>query len=324
MTYVVTNDSISITLKNKVYTLQKSHLNFNKVKEAIKSKVSEEELMDLVDIKQSIFKFSEGKVKIEGEDFYYGDRILNNALTKRIVYMIKEGFTVEPLTKFLDNLMLNPSARAVNEFYEFLEKNKLPITDDGEFLAYKKIRGDWLDIYSASFNNAIGEVVEMERNAVDDEKNNCCSYGLHFASIDYMSNYGTSDIDDRVVIVKINPRDVVSFPIDYNRAKGRCCRYEVVDEIKNDGSEIKSYFITSKEYGTILDILNNIKKTVKETYAFEVKFLSNLHGEGMNNYSIRELLKTVQAQYNIEIPYSGEIEDICVKDIIQYILDETK
>jgi hypothetical protein len=33
------------------------------------------------------------------------------------------------------------------------------------------------------------------------------------------------------VIVKINPRDVVSIPTDYNNAKGRACRYEVIGEV---------------------------------------------------------------------------------------------
>jgi hypothetical protein len=36
---------------------------------------------------------------------------------------------------------------------------------------------------------------------------------------------------DRTVIVKINPADVVSIPSDYNDAKGRACRYEVVGEV---------------------------------------------------------------------------------------------
>jgi hypothetical protein len=36
------------------------------------------------------------------------------------------------------------------------------------------------------------------------------------------------------VIVKINPRDVVSIPSDYNDAKGRACRYEVIGEVGNN------------------------------------------------------------------------------------------
>jgi len=38
------------------------------------------------------------------------------------------------------------------------------------------------------------------------------------------------------MIVKINPRDVVSIPTDYQDSKGRCCRYEVIDEHKTASS----------------------------------------------------------------------------------------
>jgi hypothetical protein len=41
------------------------------------------------------------------------------------------------------------------------------------------------------------------------------------------------------MIVKINPADVVAIPTDYNNQKGRCCRYEVVDEyVANDGKDV--------------------------------------------------------------------------------------
>ena len=33
------------------------------------------------------------------------------------------------------------------------------------------------------------------------------------------------------MVIKINPRDVVSIPYDYNNEKMRCCRYEVIGEV---------------------------------------------------------------------------------------------
>jgi hypothetical protein len=64
---------------------------------------------------------------------------------------------------------------------------------------------------------------------------------LHFCSQDYLPHFGNG-YDSRVVIVKINPADVVSIPSDYNNAKGRACRYEVVGEIGNDGDKIDNAF----------------------------------------------------------------------------------
>jgi hypothetical protein len=162
----------------------------------------------------------------------------------------------------MENLMENPSKRAVTELYGFLEKNTLPITSDGCFLAYKKVRADYLDCYSRSVLNkpavymtdedkatlaeAVGKrnevtvevvdgvtVVSMDRNAVDDDQNRTCSTGLHFCSRDYLRVFG----GERIVILKINPRDVVSIPNDYNDSKGRCARYEIVDEIDKDKAD---------------------------------------------------------------------------------------
>ena len=82
-------------------------------------------------------------------------------------------------------------------------------------------------------DNSLGATVEMERNRVDDDKDRTCSTGLHFCSRDYLDHFG----GERLVIVKINPRDVVSIPSDYNDSKGRACRYEVVDEIDKEKAD---------------------------------------------------------------------------------------
>jgi hypothetical protein len=140
------------------------------------------------------------------------------------------------MASFMENLMSNSSKRAVDELYGFLEKNNLPITPDGHFLAYKRVRDNYFDVHSGTMDNSVGKIVEMERNEVDDNKDRTCSAGLHFCSHSYLGHFG----GDRVVIVKINPRDVVSIPSDYNDSKGRACRYEVIGEVGNnpdDGTE---------------------------------------------------------------------------------------
>jgi len=146
--------------------------------------------------------------------------------------MLREGFPIEPMVMFMDNLYQNPSKRAVDELYGFLERGNLPITPDGHFLAYKRVREDYTDCHTGKMDNSIGQVVEMERYDVDDNKDNTCSTGLHFCSKEYLSGFGGA----RTVIVKINPADVVSIPSDYNQTKGRACRYEVVGEIDNDNA----------------------------------------------------------------------------------------
>jgi hypothetical protein len=100
-------------------------------------------------------------------------------------------------------------------------------------LAYKKVREDYKDIHSGTMDNSVGQIVEMERNQVDDDKDRTCSTGLHFCSKDYLPYFGTGP-GSRVVILKINPADVVSIPSDYNDSKGRACKYEVIGEMEVD------------------------------------------------------------------------------------------
>ena len=101
------------------------------------------------------------------------------------------------------------------------------------FLAFKNVRNDYRDIHSGNFDNSIGQVCEMPRNGVDEDKDRTCSAGLHFCSIEYLPHFSDSN-GGHTMIVKINPRDVVAIPADYNNTKGRTCKYEVVAEYKED------------------------------------------------------------------------------------------
>lgn len=171
-----------------------------------------------------------GDVFVENGEVFYGEYPLHNTLTDRMLEMLDEGFDITPLQLFLSNLMQNPSFRAVNELFDFLEAGHLPITDDGHFLAYKRVRDDYMDLYTGKMDNSIGVTVRMPRNMVDEDKVSTCSEGLHFCSRGYLPYYGARP-GARTVVLKINPRDVVAIPIDYGNAKGRACEYEIIDEL---------------------------------------------------------------------------------------------
>jgi hypothetical protein len=159
---------------------------------------------------------------------------LSNAIINRILDQAAQGFNVTPMMNFMANLLSNPEKTAVDELYLFLESCKLPITEDGCFIAYKIVKDDYMDIYTGKMSNKVGEVLEMPRSEVDTNRHNTCSRGLHFCSKEYLRSYGSSNRgDDRCVLVKINPADVVSIPSDYNNAKGRTWKYEVVGEMES-------------------------------------------------------------------------------------------
>ena len=224
--YLIQGSNIVVVIGNKSHTISKTHITYNKVLEAIKAG-DWESIPDIIEPKKVVLNYGQGNVSIQGETLFWKGKELNTGLSVRMIQMLQEGFPIEPMVNFMENLYKNPSKRAVTELYGFLEKGNLPITPDGHFLAYKKVRANYTDVHSGKFDNSIGQVVEMERHDVDDNKDNTCSTGLHFCSMSYLSSFG----GERTVIVKINPADVVSIPSDYNDAKGRTCRYEVIGEL---------------------------------------------------------------------------------------------
>jgi len=232
--YIIQGNNIVVVIGNKSYTVSKTHLTYQKVLDAIKAE-DWEAVKAVVDPKKVVLSYGKGNVSVQGETLFWKGEQLNGGLAVRMITMLQEGFPIEPMVAFMENLFTNPSKRAVTELYGFLEKNNLPITPDGHFLAYKKVRRNFLDIHSSTMDNSPGKVLEMERNAVDDDKDRTCSTGLHFCGMSYLDHFGGSD--SRVVIVKINPRDVVSIPSDYNDSKGRACRYEVVGELGVDAAD---------------------------------------------------------------------------------------
>lgn len=229
--YIIQGSNVTVVISGTPHTISKTHINYQKLVDAIKSR-DWETVKNIIDPVKVVLNYGQGNVSIQGDRLFWKGEQLAGALANRMIQMLEEGFSIEPLVLFMENLMLNPSKRSVDELYGFLEKNSLPITPDGYFLAYKKVRNDFKDIHTGTMDNSPGQIVEMERNRVDDDKDRTCSTGLHFCGLSYLSHFGTSD--SRTVIVKINPADVVSIPSDYNGAKGRACRYEVIGELGVD------------------------------------------------------------------------------------------
>lgn len=229
--YLKQGDNIVMVVDGTQYTLNsETHMNYAKIVESLKAE-DWDEVVKLIDIKKSLEDYSRGLISIVNGEVKYDNETFHNALADRLVDMYSEGFPIDPMIMLIENLMENPSKTSVDEFYLFMENNSLPITPDGYFLAYKKVREDYTDIHTATISNKVGEKPSMRRNQVDDQRHNTCSEGYHFCSLSYLPKFGSHSSDnDRVMILKINPRDVVSIPSDYNNAKGRCCVYEVVSE----------------------------------------------------------------------------------------------
>lgn len=247
--FVLSSKTLSMIIDGKSEIIDRTALNYAAIVDALK-KGDSAKVRELVTVRNMLTKLSDGKVEVDQETkkvTYNGEEI-HNAVVDRMFEMLSEGFDISPMVNFLTNLLQNESKTSIEELYLFLEASNLPITEDGHFLAYKMVTGEYLDIYSGTYDNHVGNKLQMRRLDVDDNRYNTCSHGFHFCSESYLaSGFGSADSGHRIVIVKINPKDVVSIPADYNNAKGRTCEYVVVDELDDWQNRLKAYFVANKK-----------------------------------------------------------------------------
>jgi hypothetical protein len=180
---------------------------------------------------KSLYASYEG-IEVKDGNLYVFDEPVHSTLATRVLSFLEAGLDCVHLFKFILKLNLNPSKRAVDELYTFLEHRALPITDNGNFLAYKAVREDYTDKYTGKFLNTIDAVLEMPRNKVDDDKNVGCSYGFHAGTVEYAKEF--MGREGHLMIVEINPADVVSIPTDCQFQKLRTSKYKVVGEYEID------------------------------------------------------------------------------------------
>jgi len=235
ISYIQTTDNLTVYFDGRPHTVPLTDPRVEDVQTALRAG-DLQRLRTLLDFKQTISDVSENRVKFDRvtRSLTFNDKPLHNAIMERLITLFDQNMPINGHLRFLDRLMDNPSYRAVNEpeLYRFIEACDLPITSDGYFLAYKIVRNDYTDCYSGKFDNSLGATPRVERNQVDEDSNRTCSHGLHACSHEYLPHYGGSK--GRIMVVKIDPADVVAVPQDYNNAKLRCCGYEVVDEIPRD------------------------------------------------------------------------------------------
>ena len=225
--------NLTLILNNKAHQVLPDHINYKMILEALPT-ATNDELLELVDIETAVAAFSQGQVEVKNGKVLFEGEEVHGSISKRILEFMSKGLPFEPLVKFLENLMNNPSMQSQTELYDFLEHENLPITEDGYFLAYKAVSKDFKDKWRGSFDNRVGQVCEMRRAKVDDNRGRGCSAGLHAGALNYVATYGSVDAGDHIVIVKINPEDVVSVPSDCNCEKLRTCKYEVVGEYQGE------------------------------------------------------------------------------------------
>lgn len=230
----IQGNNLTVVVQNQVHTISaKTHAHYQKIIDALKAK-QWNVVEDYINPAVGVAKYTKGKASISDGQLLWDGNPIHNMLADRILTMWNDGFPVDSFVAFFANLQEHPCKEAVEDLFAFLEYGKNPITEDGCFVAFKRVRKDYKDIHSNTISNHVGAVVTMDRKAVNANRNETCSTGLHFCSLAYLQDSGFgSSIAHRTMLVKINPKNVVSIPSDYNNSKGRCCEYEVIGELES-------------------------------------------------------------------------------------------
>ena len=232
--------SICLIVDGRHYAASKTNPNYLEIRQVVTSRpLDESKLKGLLNINDSIAHILDGKVRVslkEGKVWYNDTEFKDEAFCERILRLMSEGQDVMYLVKFLNNLGQNPEFRAIMETFKFLCNKGLPITPDGCFLAYKGVAHNFYDKWSGTIDNTPdGRRVEADRSLMCSDPSESCACGLHIGTCDYA--HGWSSGDGRLILVKVNPRDVVCVP-NHECEKMRTCGYWVLKDYGKDSAPL--------------------------------------------------------------------------------------
>lgn len=288
MTYTVTKQSITLILEGETHTVQRGAANFLPLREAILNE-DWEAVPGLLTVASGIEAWAKGDFIVKDKQVYYKDEPFPEELNQRVIQMATKDEDPTPMFNFWERLQKNPSFRSVQQLYGFLKHEGIPIEPDGTFLAYKSVRKDYKDHHSGMVDNSVGTKHEMPRNKISDDPNYACHFGFHIGALEYAETFHSGN--QRIVICRIDPEDVVCVPYDSSQRKMRVCRYEVIGHhaVKLP-STTYSDAVTSKGKKT-----KKGEKKAKADYRLPEKRYKEI--DGMDETELMELSLSVLRKY---------------------------
>ncbi|QIG68794.1 rIIB protector from prophage-induced early lysis protein [Rhizobium phage RHph_Y2_6] len=153
----------------------------------------------------------------------------------------KDADQVEGIKKLVERMsvMLDKRAHSVDDLLRFMERGDMPVTINGDIIAYKvlnhanrdKPNGIYVDKHSGRVRQRVGSFVNVREDLVDKNRRNECSNGLHVARHGYL--YAGSFSADKCFIILVAPEDVVTVPHN-DPNKVRTMGYHVVAELPDE------------------------------------------------------------------------------------------
>lgn len=187
------------------------------------------------------------RITFDGSTITFDGDVVDNSLSRHLVRILREDDDPDlfgPVVKFMECLAQNPSPLSRRHLWVWLRDRDFTLTSEGHIVGYKAVQGTHDNrsitrgsnnvdvdgtIYTGHIPNPLGAVVSIARSVVDPNRAQGCSVGLHVGTWDYARQFGGHG--SKILVVTVNPRDVVAVPRDCEDQKMRVCRY-AVQEVK--------------------------------------------------------------------------------------------
>lgn len=238
--YTITPGAITVVVGNRPKVVTRSAMNFVQLAEELRRSTHNVELIaELADISTFIARVTHGEVQIAEGAVRWRGQSVKNVIAERLIDLLQAGHDTKPISNFLDRVMQNPddvkafdpTKTVQDELFLWLESGAQPITPSGMILAFKYVDSNYKDQHTHTIDNSVGQQPTMARSQVDPDRNRTCSRGLHFCSYGYLPQYGNGS-NYHIMIVEVDPADVVAVPSDFSNQKGRTWTYKVVGEVE--------------------------------------------------------------------------------------------
>lgn len=231
LSYIFRDDEVIVVLDGVPYIVSIDDDRYEEVVDAIDD--GNKELLHTIlsqssRASQLSAELTNAEITQVGGRFAYNGTPINMELSDYLSAAIERG-TATHIVNFIKNLFNNPNHQTREHLFAFMDHNKMTISPDGCFTAYKVVCHDYMDKHSRTMRNAPGDTLSVGWDKVDTDPDKTCSQGLHVCSHEYVSSFRSGN--DRVVSVKVNPADVGAVPRDYNGSKIRTRGYTVLHDI---------------------------------------------------------------------------------------------
>ena len=315
MNYIINQQAIVFFSNGKPIRIEKSAHEYGRIMKCFDLPDAEQDDAINAILKEKTEGFIRDGFEIDPTQVSYEGERLPTALADKVRSIVAEGLPVKLFAKFWESLQFNPSANSVRQLYDFLAYKELPITEDGCFLAYKGVDKNGWSIHgnkntkviqgqvdsAGKIKNNVGDTIEVLRRDVDDERSNHCSFGLHVGSLAYAESFAP-----KVLVVKVNPKNVVSVPDDCSCQKCRVSEYQVIDSFDSeifasvtdeDGNPIESE--DNQEHQEFLDRI--------------YRYLCYKASDGLDEVSVQAIQNSFSPEYPSRVRVLDALNELDLK-----------